>query len=1337
MKNPLKPFVTLLLVVSGFVPALQANPVVYPAAGTAKGKKLVLIASDHEYRSEETIPALARILAKHHGIDCKVLFGLDSKGEIEAGASNVPGLEVLDDADGLVIFARFLALPPGQMEHLDGYLKRGGPVLGLRTATHAFSYPKERKDDPFYKYHYTFEGTDFLKGFGHQILGQTWVGHYGKNHQQSTRITGVPEQSGSPILRGVKDIHVQAGGYTAEPAPDWTILTMAQPLNGMGANAEADASKKPMASEWTRTYKAANGKDARVFTSLYGASEDLLNPGYRRLIVNGVYWILGLESQIRPDSEIGFVGAYQPNTFAGMRHARGVKPAAYDGFESPIPANHNTGPEPAKPQPKNDAPAKPAAPAATKPTASPSPAPASAPVPVPAGFKDPSPFGFQERDVVALVGGGLADRMHSDGWFETVLQSQLQGRNVRFRNLATSGDRVDSAPRSKGVPSVQDLLRDVRADVVFAFYGYNESFDGKPDEYRKKLVDFVQKTRELQPNGRSYPRIVLFSPIAHENLKDPLLPDGREHNARLEAYAAATEQAANEAGVTYIDLFHPTAALYSAAKSALTLNGVHLNEDGQRLLAETVAKALLKREAGSSSSMSKLREAVLDKDLHWFNRARATDENDVWGSRSTLAFVNNQTNAEVLVHEMAMFDTLTANRDERVWAVAAGKDLKLDDSNMPKPVTVISNVGGGSKSSSTMKEGVLKYQEGQEAIRSIAIAPGFKVGLFADEGRFPGLVNPVQLQVDPKGRLWAAVWPTYPKWEPGREMNDALLILHDDDGDGRADRSTEFAKIQNPLGFELWNGGALVTTSSELVFLKDTDGDDRADQRTVLLQGFGTADTHHAANNLVMGPDGGIYWQSGIFLVHNHEHPWGTSLRTEESGLFRLDPRRHSVTFQARNSPNPHGISFDSWGYQYATDGTGGRAYQVRPEGKGFRMFELLKKEVRPVTASEIVSSTHFPESMQGDFLICNVIGYRGVKHYKLARSTTDGSVWGEPAGAELNVEETLPDGSKSKEASRGFLMSGDKNFRPSDAVFGEDGSLYLADWQNVIIGHMQHNVRDPNRDHAHGRIYRITAEGRPLQPKVAIAGQPVLALLENLKHPVDGIRHRTHVELSARSSSEVLTSVKQWMKQFDPAKKEDAHPLLEALWVQQQHGLNDRDLLGKLLESPEPHARFAALHAQQWFDAAPGTPSLAAAEKKVEAVKKSGVVSDKADLTVLRIATVVEKMSYDVKEFTLKAGRKVRLTLSNPDQMPHNLVIVNPGKADAVAMKAAELGAKGFEVGFIPKHPDILAATKLIDGNKEDTVEFTAPITPGDYPFVCTFPGHHILMRGNLKVQP
>ncbi len=1514
----LKNFAMILLGMLMLIANASAQPVVYEGtAGPGKGKHIVFLAGDHEYRSEETLPALARILAKHYGFKCTVLFNVDpNTGEIVPGNSNMPGMEALDTADLAVVFLRFQNFPKEQMKHLDDYLNRGGPVVGLRTATHAF---RMKATDPFAKYSFDSKAAGYELGFGHQVLGQTWVGHYGTNHKQSTRITIIEEKKNHPILRGVKDVWVQAGGYVGKPT-DGEVLTMAQPLNGMKPDSPADEKKPPMPSEWTRSYKSASGKSGRVFTSLYGTPEDFLNDGYRRMLVNGCLWAIGLEDTIKPDSSIAFVGPFKPNTFGNNVYAKAVKPAMYADMTSPIPANNNTAPSaPAKkkgkaksttqtePATKINTPKETAPKPATAPLVTGKPArfvrielpgerriltlaevevfsngknvaktgkatqsstngageasraidgnkdsdwnkggqthtsnsgqknpwweldlgqamdiekiaiwnrsgfegrlngftlslldtdrkvvfrveavaapqameidvktgkstylsyngkpgspvgggtllansggrPMGAAKPaesaiepglaeVPAGYRDPLPFAFRKGDTVAILGNGLADRMQHDGWTETVLQSQLVDQQVRFRNMSVSGDRPNNYPRSSGQMSMTAYLQKVKPTVVFAFFGYNESFEGKPEEYKKQLLEFVKRTRGAKPNGE-FPRIVLFSPIAFENTRNPNLPNGTAYNIRLAAYTRATEAAAKEAGVAYVDLFHPSMDLYLKAAKPLTINGVHLSEEGNRQLSEVIARELLGKTISASAALEPLREAVLDKDLHWWNRYHASDGNDVWGSRSTLKFANDQSNAAVLQPELEMLDVMTANRDERVWARAAGHDKAIDDSNVPKPVPVVSNVGGGSKSSNAMKEGTLNYISGEEAIKHMAVAKGFKVSLFADESRFPQLVNPVQMQFDTKGRLWAAVWPTYPKWEPLKPMNDALIILHDDNEDGSADRVTEFAKVQNPLGFEFWNGGVIVTCQSELLFLKDTNGDDVADVRTVLFQGLDSSDTHHGANNLIYGPDGGIYWQSGVFMVHNHEHPWGPSLQSSASAMYRFDPRRYTISMHATNSPNPHGISFDYWGYHYATDGTGGRAFQVRPEGNGFKMYELLKKEVRPVTASEVVSSTHFPESMQEDFLICNVIGFLGIKHYHLTRNPTTGTVWGEPSGDELIVNRINPDGTTTQDKSRGFMMSGDKNFRPSDAIFAPDGSLYVSDWHNVIIGHMQHNVRDPNRDHAHGRIYRFTAIDRPLQKPVPIAGRPISELLDNLKSPVDGVRHRTRIELSGRDSAEVIAATKEWIKQFDPKKKDDAHHLLEALWLHQQHNVKNFELLEQLLASPEPHARIAAKTVQHfWLNVEKTYRGGVIADVAMASNQKSGILSDTPQLTTIRIATIPEKMMYDVKELTVKPGKKVKLTFANYDFMPHNMLLVKPGKADDVGLKAIDLGAKGFDVGFIPESTDILWHSKLVDYGQEEVIEFTAPTTEGAYPYVCSFPGHHRLMRGTLFV--
>ena len=926
---------------------------------------------------------------------------------------------------------------------------------------------------------------------------------------------------------------------------------------------------------------------------------------------------------------------------------------------------------------------------------------------------------FEKGEDIAIIGNATAGRLQNNGWLESFLQSNLPRHQLVFRNLAFPGDTVSKRPRNKGFSSPEDYLKHVAADVIFVFFGYNESFQGTEGiaSFKKEMRQMIDRYRKLKPNGKSEPRFVLFSPIAHEDLGDPNLPDGRANNERLALYAEAIQEVALETDTTYVDLFHPTRELYKESEAPLTINGIHLNERGDRHLAKIITAALLGPKAVEKSPSKALREAVKDKDWHWFHRYRATDGNDVWGGRSTLKFTDDQTNREVLMHELSMIDVMTENRDSRIWARANGRDYPVHDRNVPAPIPVKSNVGGKSRSSSKAKEGSLDYLSGREGIKSLKLSKPFRAGLFADEERFPELVNPVQMQVDAKGRLWVAAWPTYPKWEPLKEMNDRLLILPDENGDGVADRAITFCKVHNPLGFEFWNGGVIVASHPNLIFFKDTDGDDVADRRHVMLQGLGSADTHHAANNLIYGPDGGIYWQSGIFLHNNIEHPWGPSLSTGASAMYRFDPRRYTIAFHASNSPNPHGISFDYWGYHYATDGTGGRAYQVRPEGNGFKMHELLKKEVRPVPANEIVSSAHFPEDMQGDFLICNTIGFLGIKQYSLDRNPENGHVWGTPK-ADL-------------------LVSSDKNFRPADAIFGSDGALYVADWHNVIIGHMQHNVRDPSRDHQHGRIYRITAEGRPLQKPVKIAGQTIETLLRVLEHPVDGVRHRARVELSARDSTEVIAACKRWMKNFDPEKREDAHHLLEALWLHQQHNVRDVDPLTTMLGSPHPHARIAANTVQHhWYNADPakGSPALPEEEKII--IQPSGVLAETPEYIEVRIGAVVEKLEYDVKEFRVKAGKRIKLTFANPGNLPHNLVIVQPGAADEVGLAAVALGEEGFKKQWLPESDKILVASQLLDKKGEELLEFDAPAKPGSYPFICTFPGHHVPMRGVMKVE-
>lgn len=308
MKKNLTLAITAWLTLLGFS---QAAPLVYEGKdGPGKGKHVVLIANDHNYRSQETVPALARILAKHHGFKCTVLFGLDPEtGVIDPGNSNMPGLESLKTADLLVIYTRWQNWPEDQMQHFVDYLDRGGPIVGLRTATHPFRIPE---DSPFAKYSSKYPKEDFKGGFGRQILGETWVSHHGKNGAQSTSLPIVADKAKHPILRGVKNMWVPSGGYFTDPTKDCEILAMAQPLDGMNPNSKAAAEYKPFPGAWTKTYQGKSGAKGRTFTSTYGASDDFLNEGYRRSIVNACFWSAGLEDKIKADANINFVGPYYP-----------------------------------------------------------------------------------------------------------------------------------------------------------------------------------------------------------------------------------------------------------------------------------------------------------------------------------------------------------------------------------------------------------------------------------------------------------------------------------------------------------------------------------------------------------------------------------------------------------------------------------------------------------------------------------------------------------------------------------------------------------------------------------------------------------------------------------------------------------------------------------------------------------------------------------------------------------------------------------------------------------------------------------------------------------------
>ncbi|MGV3762143.1 ThuA domain-containing protein [Parapedobacter sp.] len=298
--------------------------------GPGEGKHIVLISGDEEYRSEEALPMLAQILAKRSGFTCTVLFSLNPEsGEIDPNQqSNIPGLQALETADLMVVFTRFRELPPEQMRYIDDYLMAGKPVIGLRTATHAFHYAKN-KEDQYAKYDFQSSVPGWEMGFGKVVLGETWVSHHGDHGNEGTRAVINEANATHPVLTGVDDIWGPTDVYTVGALNDATILLYGQSTSGMTADAPINTEKEMLPIAWTRTYQLPGGDQGKAFTTTMGASVDLQSAGLRRLLVNACFWATGLETAIPQQADVSFVSTYTPTMFGFDDFKRGQFPADF------------------------------------------------------------------------------------------------------------------------------------------------------------------------------------------------------------------------------------------------------------------------------------------------------------------------------------------------------------------------------------------------------------------------------------------------------------------------------------------------------------------------------------------------------------------------------------------------------------------------------------------------------------------------------------------------------------------------------------------------------------------------------------------------------------------------------------------------------------------------------------------------------------------------------------------------------------------------------------------------------------------------------------------------
>ena len=443
--------------------------------------------------------------------------------------------------------------------------------------------------------------------------------------------------------------------------------------------------------------------------------------------------------------------------------------------------------------------------------------------------------------------------------------------------------------------------------------------------------------------------------------------------------------------------------------------------------------------------------------------------------------------------------------------------------------------------------------------KSFQVADGFEVNLYAAD---PLLAKPIQMNFDPQGRLWVASSEIYPHIAPGQPATDKILVIEDRDHDGTAETTRVFADgLLIPTGVEPGDGGAYVANSTELVHFVDRDGDGKADEKRVLLSGFGTEDTHHIIHTFRWGVEGLLYFNQSIYIHSHVETPWGVR-RLGGGGIWQFRPESLQLEVFSRGLVNPWGHQQDDWGQSFATDGAGGEGINFIFPGSVFltapgatRIMKGLNPGSPKHCGLEMISGTHFPDDWQGNLITNDFRGHR-VCRFVLSN---DGSGYSSREQAEV-------------------IKTSHVAFRPIDVKMGPDGALYIADWYNPIIQHGEVDFRDPRRDHTHGRIWRVTAKGRPLMKRRNLANLETVELLDLQKSPAQFERVHARRVLKERGADQVLPQLHQWVEGLDPASPHLDQWRLEALWTCQAFDSPEPRLLKAALASGDPRIRAAGV---------------------------------------------------------------------------------------------------------------------------------------------------------------
>lgn len=572
-------------------------------------------------------------------------------------------------------------------------------------------------------------------------------------------------------------------------------------------------------------------------------------------------------------------------------------------------------------------------------------------------------------------------------------------------------------------------------------------------------------------------------------------------------------------------------------------------------------------------------------------------------------------------------------------------------------------------------------------LASFKLPDGFQAQLFASEK--DGVIKPIQIRWDARGRLWVIGSTTYPQIKPGEEPNDKILILEDTDGDGRADKTTVFADgLMIPTGLEIYESAArkpadgetqrrfstsiLVGEGSKLLKLTDTDGDDRADTREVLLRGFGTGDNHQNINSFAWSPGGELMFCQGLHAFSRVETPWGIS-KLDEAGFWRLRPEQLRLDgfYGGKPDPqNPWGWTWTDWGQPLLVAGNNGGIFYPLPEmvrGHDQRRVGNIwvNARGRKTSGPDIVGTAHLPPEWQGLMITGGYI---------------NNTVWTlkiEDDGAGFRLTDGQP-----------LITSTHGSFRPVDVKIGPDGAIYICDWYNPIIGHYQTSFRHPDRDKVHGRIWRVNYPGRALVKQPPITGASAEQLLENLKSPERWTRQQSKRALTSMLTRKDVSAeaIRNWWQRLDPDAEGTERALFETLGVMEGAEIVDRELLGRLLRARSADARaYAAQTLGRWADRLPANPAPINVFAELAYDQNARV----------RLATIVAAANLqrpDAIVAVLAASEEPRDKFI--DSALHQAVVALKPQWEPQLAKAENLGWKPGWIEFLKKSGEISQST-------------------------------------------